>query len=178
MMKMNAICQWFLAHGDAIIEGVFIGVSTAATWALVVFVYGAFTDMRLNFALTRSLSLDAYSSIHRKPYIRVENHNDYPITILAVEVTKKGWDEKQYLPEEQHPQDDETPGPRTLIPGQWGKWVFDRTGDNLETCRIFIEYPSRLRERNFLVFKVRGKILETMRDQMLQKGDWMDEYKQ
>lgn len=66
-----------------------------------------------------------------------------------------------------------------LLPGQWVKWVFTSGVDisdqvnNLKSCSIFIKYPTHISTENHLTYKVRGELLNILKEQVKSnKRNW------
>ena len=66
-----------------------------------------------------------------------------------------------------------------LLPGRWVQWVFTpgidipESVNTLETCTVFIKFPTRLSADNYLAYELRGEVLDILRDQIrANKRNW------
>lgn len=167
---------------EGIVIGIVAGVISAAVWAGVVWIYNHRQAQILTSSLTKSIAFDGYQSIHRSPYLRVDNHNPFPITVYGVRLEFADWAEDYYINRQERDLSDafgEVREVYPLLPGQWVKWVFTPGVDipesvnELTECTVYIKYPTRLSSENYLPYKVKGEILEILKDQVRSnKRNW------
>lgn len=162
----------------SLLSGVVIAVVATATWALLVSGCGRLQAAVVARSLRKSISVESDRRWRIDPYICIENQLDVPINILQVEIMIEG--NEFYGPRllplaigigHKDERRNIHPTSITLQPKQNADWIFVRRKGDVIACNVYVEFSTLLRERNYLIYNVKGEAFDILKEQMSWEDD-------
>ena len=163
---------------NSLMSGVVIAVVATATWALLAYGWGRLQAAVVARSLRKSISVESDRRWRIDPYICIENQLEVPINILQVEIIIEGNEfyGPRLLPLAigiRHEDDRRNihPAVLTLQPKQKADWIYVRRKGDVKACNVYVEFSTPLRDRNYLIYQVKGEAFDILKEQMSWEDD-------